>query len=285
MPGILVFGNGWIGNKFIERYPNESRLSTVFIENPQDLAKVLDSEEPDAVLNCAGVIGSPNVDWCETHQLETAMANTWLPIMMANECAKRGIHFTHLSSGCQFYGESPDPKGWLETDFPNPAAYYSKTKAATDFILGDLKDVAIVRLRIPVDPIPGPKNSITKLASFPKVIDVANSITVIEDLLDVMHQVIKKRGQGIFHAVNPEPLVYRDLMKWYEEIVDPNHTNEWISEEELVSGGLTAKKRSTNILQNTRLPEIGINMRPTEEAIKDLLYKYAENLKTSQQNS
>ncbi|MBU2566845.1 sugar nucleotide-binding protein [Patescibacteria group bacterium] len=283
MSGILVFGNGWIGNKFIERYPEKARLSMVFIEKPQDLADVLDNEEPDAVLNCAGLTGTPNVDWCETHQLETAMANTWLPIMMANECAKRGIHFTHLSSGCQFYGESPDPRGWLETDFPNPAAYYSKTKAATDFVLGDLDNVAIIRLRLPVDPTPGPKNSITKLVSYPKVIDVSNSLTVIEDLLEVMDKVIEKRAQGIFHAVNPQPLVYRDLMKWYEEIVDPNHTNEWINEEELVGGGLTAKKRSTNILQNTRLPEIGILMRPTEEAVKDLLKKYAEKLNKVQQ--
>ncbi|MDF1496696.1 MAG: sugar nucleotide-binding protein [Patescibacteria group bacterium] len=277
MSGILVFGNGWIGNKFIERYP-EARMSTVMIEKPSDLAEVLEREEPDAVLNCAGLTGTPNVDWCETHQLETAMANTWLPIMMANECAKLGIHLTHLSSGCMFYGDSPDPKGWLESDFPNPAAYYSKTKAAADFVLADLKDVAIARLRIPMDPMPSAKNSITKIASYPKVIDVKNSVTVVEDLLDVLKQLIDKRAQGVFHVVNPEPLTYRDLMKWYEEIVDPNHKNEWITEEEMVSGGLTAKKRSTNVLQNTRLAEFGIQMRPTEEAMKDLLTKYAAYL-------
>ena len=103
MSGILVFGNGWIGNKFIERYP-EARMSIAIIEKPSDLAEILDREKPDAVLNCAGLTGTPNVDWCETHQLETAMANTWLPILMSNECAKLNIHFTHLSSGCIFYG-------------------------------------------------------------------------------------------------------------------------------------------------------------------------------------
>ncbi len=277
MSGILVFGNGWIGNKFIERYP-EARMSVVVIEKPRDLAEVLEFEEPDAVINCAGLTGSPNVDWCETHQLETAMANTWLPITMANECSKLGIHLTHLSSGCQFYGEAPHPDGWHEEDYPNPVAYYSKTKAAADFILGDLPNVAVVRLRIPMDPMPSAKNSITKITSYPKVIDVKNSVTVVDDLLDVMKQVSDKRTQGIFHAVNPEPLTYRDLIKWYEEIVDPNHTNEWITEEEMVADGLTAKKRSTNILANRRLPEIGINMRSTEEAMKDVLRKYAELL-------
>lgn len=256
-------------------------MSTVMIEKPADMAEVLEREEPDAVINCAGLTGSPNVDWCETHQHETMMANTWLPIMMANECHKFGIHFTHLSSGCIFYGESPDPKGWLEHDYPNPAAYYSKTKAAADFVLGDLPNVAIARLRIPMDPMPSPKNSITKITSYPKVIDVKNSVSVVEDLLDAMKQLADKRAEGIFHIVNPEPLTYRDLMKWYEEIVDPYHTNEWISEEEMVQSGLTAKKRSTNILQNSRLAEYGIEMRNTEEAMKDVLQKYAENLKNS----
>lgn len=253
-------------------------MSTIMIEKPNDMAEVLEREEPDAVINCAGLTGSPNVDWCETHQHETMMANTWLPILMANECHKFGVHFTHLSSGCIFYGESPDPKGWLESDFPNPAAYYSKTKAAADFVLGDLPNAAIARLRIPMDPIPSPKNSITKITSYPKVIDVKNSVSVVDDLLDVMKQLADKRAEGVFHVVNPEPLTYRDLMKWYEEIVDPAHTNEWITEEEMVSTGLTAKKRSTNILQNTRLAEYDIHMRPTEEAMKDVLRKYAENL-------
>ncbi|MHB8830804.1 MAG: sugar nucleotide-binding protein [Patescibacteria group bacterium] len=277
---ILVFGNGWIGNKFIERYP-EARMSIVIAKSPQDVEQILETEDPDVVLNCAGITGQPNVDWCETHQVETAVGNTMLPIMLAQACAERGIHLTHLGSGCIFYGDSPQPGGWREDDYPNPVAYYSKTKAAADMVLGSMPNVAVVRLRLPLDSTPSPKNSITKLVSYPKVIDVSNSATVIDDLLDVFYQVMEKRATGIFHAVNPQPLSYRDFMKWYEEIVDPNHKNEWITEEQLVAQGLAAKKRSTNILANLRLPEIGIHMRPTEEAVKATLRAYAEKLKAA----
>ncbi len=277
---ILVFGNGWIGNKFIERYP-EARMSIVFAKSPQDIEQVLETEDPDVVLNCAGITGQPNVDWCETHQVETAVGNTMFPIMLAQACAERGIHLTHLGSGCIFYGDSPQPGGWREDDYPNPVAYYSKTKAAADMVLGSMPNVAVVRLRLPLDSTPSPKNSITKIVSYPKVIDVSNSATVIDDLLDVFYQVMEKRATGIFHAVNPQPLSYRDFMKWYEEIVDPNHKNEWITEEQLVAQGLAAKKRSTNILANLRLPEIGIHMRPTEEAVKATLRTYAEKLKAT----
>lgn len=277
---ILVFGNGWIGNKFIERYP-EARMSIVIAKSPQDIEQVLETEDPDVVLNCAGITGQPNVDWCETHQVETAVGNTMFPIMLAQACAERGIHLTHLGSGCIFYGDSPQPGGWREDDYPNPVAYYSKTKAAADFVLGPMPNTAVVRLRVPMDATPLSKNSITKLAAYSKVIDVSNSVTVVDDLLDVLYQVMEKRATGIFHAVNPQPLAWRDLLKWYEEIVDPNHKNEWINEDQLVSQGMAVKKRSTNVLANLRLPEIGINMRPTEEAVKATLKAYAEKLKAT----
>jgi len=274
---ILVFGNGWIGNKFIERYP-EARLSTVKTLVPEELGQALDSEEPEAVLNCVGKTGKPNVDWCETHHIETAASNVAFPILLAQACAERNIHMTHLGSGCVFYGESPEPGGWRENDYPNPVAYYSKTKAAADLVLGPMPNVAVVRFRLPMDSAPSPKNTVTKLAGHPKVIDVSNSVTVMDDLLDAFRQIMEKRATGIFHAVNPQPLAYRDLMKWYEEIVDPDHRNEWITEDQLVGQGLASKKRSTNILANTRLAEFGIHMRPTEEAIRDTLAAYAEKL-------
>ena len=274
MTNILIFGNGWIGNKFLEKYP-EARIFAGMAQSAEEIGEVLDAQEPDCVLNAAGITGQPNIDWCETHQIEAAIGNTELPIMLAKECADRGIHFTHLGSGCIFYGPSPDPSGWKEYDFPNPVAYYSKTKAAADLVLGKMPSVAVVRLRLPMDSVPSPKNTLTKLAAYPKVLDAVNSVTVMEDLLDVLNQVMEKRAQGIFHAVNPEPLNYRDLIRWYEEIVDSNHKNEWMSEQQMDSANLTAVKRSTNILANTRLGEIGISLRPTEEAIKQILREYA----------
>lgn len=273
----LVFGNGWIGNKFISRF-TEARMSTVITNSLDELGRILDAEDPETVLNCAGITGQPNVDWCETHQVETAMGNTMFPIILAQACAERGIHLTHLGSGCIFYGDSPDSGGWREDNHPNPVAYYSKTKAAADMVLGPMPNVAVVRLRLPLDSAPSPKNTITKLASYPKVLDVTNSVTVMDDLLEVLNQVMEKRATGIFHAVNLQPLSYRDLMRWYEEIVDPAHKNEWVTEEEMLAQGLAAKQRSTNILANTRLAEFGINMRPTEEAIKDTLRTYASLL-------
>ncbi|MBU2509569.1 sugar nucleotide-binding protein, partial [Patescibacteria group bacterium] len=221
----------------------------------------------------------PNVDWCETHQIETMRSNTIGPLVIAEACVDRGIHLTHLGTGCIFYGLSPDPKGWKEDDHANPSAMYTRSKYAADLILTRLPNIAIVRLRMPIDEVPDPGNLINKVMSYPKIIDVENSVTVVSDLINAVIGVIEKKGTGVFHAVNEGTMKHRDLIALYEELVDPSHTNEWISSDDLVKLGLATKGRSNCIMQNNRLKEIGVEMRPISVALRDCLEKYAENLK------
>jgi dTDP-4-dehydrorhamnose reductase len=274
MTHVLIFGAGFLGTECSEALP-DAVLSTALIDDPEEVRMAIEEHLPDCVLNCAGMTGSPNVDWCETNQLITYRSNTIGPIVLAEECGRANVHLTHLGSGCVFYGSSPDPKGWKEDDYANPSATYSRSKYAADLLLAMLPNVAIVRLRMPIDTTPGPRNLITKLANYPKIVDVENSVSVVEDIIQVLGQVMEKRATGIFHAVNPGTMRHRDLMKLYEELVDPSHTNEWIKEEDLVKQGLATKARSNNILQNNRLPAIGIQMRPIEVALRDAMEKYA----------
>ncbi len=273
---ILIIGKGYIGTRCKDEWGDEAVVADKKIYTVEDALALLDEHKPDVVLNAAGVRGKPNVDWCETHQVETMEGNVKLPINIAQACQQRNIYLLHVGSGCVFYGVSPDPKGWKEDDFANPIAYYSKCKYAADLALGSLPNVGIARIRVPLDDRPYPGNIIDKLAAYPKIIDVANSITVIPDMIKVFHQLLEKKGEGIFHVTNPGAIKYRDLMTLYREMVDPNQTNEWITEEQLVSQGLTAKTRSTNILQSANLEKIGINMPPIEEAVKIAMEHYAK---------
>lgn len=278
MPKILVFGPGFLGTKF-HVATADSILSKADIADPVQVRAALDEYRPDAVVNFAGKTGKPNVDWCETNKLPTMRSNAVGPMILAEACAERGTHLTHIASGCIFYGPSPDPKGWREDDFANPTAFYSRSKYAADLMLSELPNVAIVRLRMPIDSEPGPRNLITKLAAYPKIIDVENSVTVIADLFDAVGGVVEKQGTGVFHAVNPGIMRHRDLIALYNELVDPTHTNEWISESDLVVLGLAAKARSNNIMQNTRLPALGINLRPIEVALRDCMEQYATHVR------
>ena len=275
---ILVVGGGYIGKRCAETWGDEAILETHRIECMEDAYHVVEKHKLgtiDVVLNATGVKGKPNVDWCETHQQETAFGNIQVPIMLAKACHSRNLYLLHIGSGCVFYGKSPDPKGWKEDDGTNPVSYYSKTKFAADLALGSLPNVGVARIRIPLDDRPGAGNIVDKLATYKKIIDVENSITVIPDMIDVFYKLMEKKAEGIFHVTNPGTLKYKNLMAWYRHYVDSNQMNEWISEEELLSQGLVTKTRSTNILQSTRLAEFGIFMPDVNESAKDAMTVYS----------
>jgi len=274
---ILVFGSkGFIGSRMLEAWP-DAVGTEAWIGSKEDALAEIDRVKPDAVLNAAGIVGKPNVDWCETNQLETIQGNTILPLLIAEACQERGLYMLHLGTGCVYYGYSTDPRGWKEDDFANPVAVYTRSKYAADLLLTTFPNVGIARLRMPIDDRPGP-GLIEKIASFKKVMgDVPNSVTVVSDLIDACRQLIEKRGTGIFHTVNPGIERHRDLLNLYKEYVDPSHQCEWIQENDLLGKGLVAKKRSNCLLQSDRLKALGIEMRPLDVALRDTMIRYAQH--------
>ncbi len=276
---ILMIGKGYVGERCLGAWGSEVVLAGKRVHTVEDALELIDLHKPDAVFNAAGVRGKPNVDWCETHQLETVVGNTILPLIIAEACQKRNVYLLHIGSGCVFYGESPDKKGWKEDDFGNPSAVYSRAKYAADLALSVLPNVGIARIRMPMDYIPSSFNIIDKLAFYDQIVDVENSLTVIEDMISVFYQLIEKKAPGIFHVVNPGTIKHREIIALYNEFVDPNKKPTWITEDELVAKGLVSKKRSTNKLQSLRLAEYGITMREAHEAARETMRRYAEELK------
>lgn len=272
---ILIFGNGYIGNRCKEVWDDHAVVSQVKVISKHDALDEIRKHKPDAVLNAAGIKGKPNVDWCEDHQLETLQGNTLMPILLAQACQEAGVYLLHMGSGCIFYGDSPHPdRAWREEDFGNPVPVYSRCKWAADLVLSTLPNVGIARIRMPIDWKPSSNNLIDKLAGFQKVIDVENSVTIVDDMIDVFHQLLEKKATGIFHVTNPGTMKHRDLLGLYKELVDPNHSCEWISNDALVTEGLAKKGRSNNLLSNTRLAQFGITMRPVQVALRDTMEKY-----------
>ena len=272
----LIFGSrGFLGQRLLATISG-AIASTVDIGDLDAVRAELSFTKPDAVINAAGKTGRPNVDWCETHALETMRSNTVGALNVAQACADQGAYLLHLGSGCIFYGTSPFPGGWLEDDHPNPTSLYSRSKYAADLLLSKLPNVGVARLRMPIDDKPNPRNLITKLASYPQVIDVGNSVTVVSDLLAAVGQLLEQRACGVFHVVNPGVMRHRDLLDLYKQIVDPDHVCEIIKEDALVSRGLALKARSNCVLASPRLAELGITLRPIEEALRDTMERYAK---------
>ena len=280
MSKIVVFGAGFLGQR-MSREIAGATLSRADITDRAAVLAALREAGASAVINAAGKTGRPNVDWCESHQVETYRSNVIGALTVADACAEAGAYLCHMASGCVFYGPSPEPGGWREDDHANPSAFYSRTKYAADLVLSRLPNVGVARLRMPIDDTPGERNLITKLARYPEVIDVENSVSVVADLVAAVARLVEARATGVFHVVNPGPMRHRDLLALYREIVDPSHRYTLIQNEELVARGLAVKARSNCILASPRLAALGITLRPIEVALRDTMERYATALRRS----
>lgn len=275
---LLVFGKGFLGQRLAKTL-DDVYLSPADITDAISVSDELRLIKPDAVINAAGKTGKPNVDWCESHQAATYKSNVIGPLVLAEACAKRNTYLLHLASGCIFYGDySPSAKGWNEDDFANPISFYSRTKYAADLVLSKMPDVGIVRLRMPIDSAPNPRNLITKLASYKQIVDVENSVTIVDDLIQVIDSLIALKAEGVFHATNPGKLQHSELLAMYKRLVEPSHTFELIDEDALVKQGLAVAPRSNCILQSRRLDALGLAMRPIHEALEETMTQYAQHL-------
>jgi dTDP-4-dehydrorhamnose reductase len=273
----LIFGPGFLGTRIAETLPG-AVLSRADIADGAQVEQALRDHAPQAVINAAGKTGRPNVDWCETHQQATTRSNVVGPLVLARACEATDTYLLHLASGCIFYGDSPQPGGWTENNFANPVSFYSRSKYAADLLLGSMANVAVVRLRMPIDGVPGDRNLVTKLARYPQVVDVANSVTVVDDLMTVIQGLVERRAFGIFHATNPGLLRHTELLTLYRELVDPDHSYRVISESELLKGGYVAKQRSNCQLASPRLRALGLEMRPVHSAVREAMVRYGAQI-------
>jgi 3,5-epimerase/4-reductase len=270
----LIFGNGYLANKFKDAL-DDAVIDLARIDNEAQVREAILKHKPDVVLNCAAVTGVPNIDWCEDHKFETLQANLFGPMTLLRVCTELNQYWVQLGSGCIYQGDN-DGKGWSETDEPNfTGSYYSQVKAWMNDILKDFP-VLQLRLRMPLDTNPEPRNFIYKIAHYPKVINIPNSVTVIDDLIDVAKQLTEKKSTGIYNVTNPGMIDHKTILDMYKEIVDPEHECEYISLEEL-EAGLAKAPRSNCMLSIAKLEAEGIQMAPIKDRIKDILLSYKAN--------
>lgn len=267
MKHVLLGSTGYLGEQFLTVYP-QALTPKIDIADRAAVIKILDSEKPDVVLNCAGKTGRPNVDWCETHKEETLRANVTGALILLEECLARKIHLVHMSSGCIYEGDN-EGRGFTEDDPPNFfGSFYSRTKAWSDQIMRDFP-VLNLRLRMPFDGSRSERNLIMKLAKYTKVLDQVNSITYLPDFLDASKKLIDKRKTGTYNIVNEGVISPYRIMELYKEIVDPAHTFEKLTLQTL--GTVTKAGRSNCVLSIDRLKGEGIRLRPVEQAVREAL--------------
>ncbi|MBU0761968.1 MAG: sugar nucleotide-binding protein [Candidatus Altiarchaeota archaeon] len=272
----LIFGAGYMARMFAEGL-DDACISNVRVRDSSDSLNEIVRANPEWVINCAGIVGRPNVDWCESHRMETFMGNVILPLDIAKACRETGTPLLHIGSGCVYSGDKGGI-GFSEDDPPNFAgSFYSKSKAMAEDLLKDF-DTLQLRIRMPVDCDLGcSRNLIHKLVGYNRVINVKNSITIAEDAVYAAEQLMKSDYRGIYNTVNPGPMTHKEILELYREIINPSFEYELISVEELAKD--LAAERSNCVLNTQKLSKI-VKLQPLETRLQEIFMDYLQ--KTSE---
>lgn len=253
----IVLGDGFIGTE-VAKYLN--------CKTSKDISVI---KHYDTVINAVGRTGRPNVDWCETHKEETIESNISFPLKLVKECQEKGIYLIHVGSGCIYHSL---PELHLSEEEPghfSQCSFYSKTKIISENILSLYPNTLQLRIRMPVDGSSNPRNLLTKILGYKKVLDIQNSMTVIPDFLEVLGKLAKDKKTGIYNVVNPGTMSPYEIVKLYKELVNPSHPLEPLSYQEMNS--ITTAKRSNCVLSTSKLESEGIFLKPIRERVMELL--------------
>jgi dTDP-4-dehydrorhamnose reductase len=102
------------------------------LEDPREVAELLDRLDPGVLVNCTGVL----VRASEERKGEAVWFNAYLPRLLSMLCAERGIRLIHLSTDCVFSGRG----GPYREDSPRDGdEFYDRSKALGEVVeKGDL---------------------------------------------------------------------------------------------------------------------------------------------------
>jgi len=269
----LILGKGYIGERLQEalRCP----LSPKKIAGFSDVNSLLKKYKPRVVINCIGHTGANNVDGCELAKDKTLFANTYVPLLLAEAAYRHKIKLVHISSGCIYhyaYGRSKPIEESLTPDYYD--LYYSRTKIYAENALLELSkraDILLIRIRVPLDDRPHPKNILTKLLGFNRVLDVPNSVTYIPDFIKALRHLLKTGKKGIYNIALKGGLFYKDLLNAYNGR-GRHHGFSLIKPKDL-------KMNRTNlILSVKKLEKSGFKVRKPKEIMEECVKGYLKRL-------
>ena len=165
-------------------------------------------------------------------------------------------------------------KGFTEEDEPNFAgSFYSKTKIFLDKLLDSYPNVLNLRLRMPISSDLHPKNFISKITKYQKIINIPNSMSILDDLLPIAIQMTLRKLKGKYNFVNPGTISHNELLDLYKLYVDPNFTYTNFTVEE--QNKILKARRSNNELDTTKLKKEFPDLLPIQQSIHSVFQKMA----------
>ena len=196
---ITLIGHGYVGLHIAKELSNQ-KLPYYWINHRDHVPT-----RTRVIINAAGYTGSPNVDACEVNKQATISGNVVYPVQL--EVSNPNIPIVHISSGCVYTGYNVG--GWREDDAPNfhfdNGSFYSGSKALGQELLTPYMNKSyLLRIRMPFGNAHHPKNFLTKMVKYEKLISHDNSLSYMPDVAAVAaHFANNQPPAGIYNVCNP----------------------------------------------------------------------------------
>jgi len=286
-PVFLIWGGeGWVAGHMktiLESQGKEVYTTITRMEDREAVFADLEKYKPTHVFNCAGQTGRPNVDWCEDNKEETIRSNVIGTLNLTDACFVKGIHITVFATGCIYQYDAEHPmggKGYVETDLSNFAgSFYSETKAHVEEVMKYYNNALILRLRMPVSDDLNPRNFVTKISKYERVVDIPNSNSILHDLLPAAIVLSEHQETGIYNFTNPGAISHNEVLTLFKAIVRPSFTWKNFTLEEqskVIKAGRSNCKLDTQKLIK-KLKEYDIEVPEVHEAYKLCFQRMVKN--------
>ena len=281
MTTFLVYGSkGWIGSMVIDYLKTNGFSYTESINRIDDTNNItieLDSIKPSNVICLIGRThgkGFTTIDYLEQpgKLRENINDNLFSPVSLAIECQKRNIHLTYLGTGCIFNQDIDDiihSHGYQEHDLPDFfGSGYSTVKGFTDRLMHQFDNVLNLRIRMPIVGYDHPRNFITKIKTYTKIINVQNSMTVLPDIIPIIIDLSQKHHVGTINLTNPGTISHNQILDMYKQYIDPSIQFQNFTVDE--QNTILASKRSNNKLCTKQIELLYPNLKNIKHSLEDL---------------
>jgi len=230
--------------------------------------------------------GFTTIDYLEQKGklIENMNDNLYAPLVLAGVAKELGLHMMYMGTGCIFEYDNAHVcdasgacLGFVEADKPNFfGSSYSTVKGFTDRLMAEeFGDTVLnVRIRMPISSEDGPRNFISKIIAYKKICSIPNSMTVLDDILPALADMMANGVKGTLNAVNPGVIDHRTILTWYKELQNSGHTWEEIDTTTLIDTCVKGA-RSNNKLETARIEAFSPALPTITQSVRAILEKHA----------
>ena len=277
---LLTGAGGQLGTDIVGTAPNHSCVDlqafdrvALDISDPVSVMATVRSINPDVIVHGAAYTA---VDNCETEADQAQAVNAVGTENLVKAALAADARLIYVSTDYVFDGTKPDP--YVETDIPNPASVYGRTKLQGEIAVSALGDKGLTVRTSWVCGANGAnmvKTILRLMGSHDTLTFVDDQIgkpTFTTDLADTLLTLAARNDRGVMHITN------EGVVSWYEfcrEVLaaageDPDRVKPCTTDE--LQPPRPAPRPANSVLDNTRFDELGLPLlRDYREPLREVV--------------